>query len=107
MTKIANMIEMILKIYVFVLNKGENDIKIYDDICTSLSALFGEEYEEPVNEILKIIGKLTYSDSGETDEKNILKLILQLFIGKGKLGENNPKEEDFNNESSNQLEGLI
>ena len=83
---------MILEIYVFVLNKEFNDIKIYDNICKSLSALFGEKYKEPVYEILKIIGKLTYSDHGETDEQDILKLILHLFIGEGKLGKNNPEE---------------
>ena len=55
------MIEIILEIYVFVLNK-EVDIKIYDKICKSLSALFGKKHEEPVFEILKIIGKFTYSD---------------------------------------------
>ena len=56
------MIEMILEIYVFVLNKEFNDIKIYDNICKSLSALFGKKHEEPVFEILKIIGKFTHSD---------------------------------------------
>jgi hypothetical protein len=70
---------MIFEIYVFVLNKNDHDIKIYDSICKSLSSLFAP-HNEAIYKILNIIGKLTYKDHKAKDEVDLLKLILHLFI---------------------------
>ena len=70
---------MIFEIYVFVLNKDDNDFKIYKRICISLANLFNPHHEA-ILKILNIIGELTYTGHKEKYEFDILNLILHLFI---------------------------